>query len=204
MRVRAHMRKLKFILIITIGFIFVSCGRNYRIDKDYLKYIPYNGNESLILKSDLNRMDTIFINELRRFNGCYDPLSFKSDDCEGYQIVTKATDPNYDRYLEGQGLMSIVKSKDGNTYIYFGITMKGSWFYGAELYPLSLKRFDSIPFSNMEIDNKKYSDVKIINSDGRYSKRENYVERIYWSVSEGFLGLDRKDEKWRLMKKYVP
>lgn len=198
------MKKLKFILTITIGIIFVSCGKNYRIDKSDLNYIPYNGNENLIFKSDLNRMDTIFINELSKFNGCYDPLSFKSDDCEGYRIVTKATDPNYDRYLEGQGLVSIVKSKDDETYIYFGMLMKGSKFYGSDLHPLTLKRFDSIPLSKMEIDNKKYTDVKIINSNGRYNKRDNYVERIYWSVSDGFLGLDRKDEKWRLIKKYVP
>ena len=154
------MKKLKLILIIMIGFIFVSCGNNYRIDKNDLKYIPYNGDEILILKSDLNRVDTIFIKELGRFNAFYDPLSFSSDDCESYRIVTKATDPNYDRYLEGQGLASIVKSKDGETYINFGITMKGSWFYGAELSPLSLKRFDSIPISTMEIENKTYNDVK--------------------------------------------
>ncbi len=198
------MKKLKFILIIIIGFIFVSCGRNYRIDKNDLTYIPYNGEEILILKSDLNRKDTIFIKELRRFNGCYDPLSFSSDDCEGYQIVTKTTDPNHDRYLEGKGLVSIVKSKDGETYINFGITMKGSKFYGANLNPLSLNRFDSIPISSLEIEDKIYNDVKILKSDGRYSKRDNYVEKIYWSLSEGFLGLDRRDEKWRLIKKYVP
>jgi hypothetical protein len=198
------MKKSPKIFILLFVIVFVSCGRNYRMDKSDLNYIPYNGNEILILRSDLNRMDTIFIKEMRKFNGCYDPLSIFPDNCEGYEIVTKATDPNYDRYLEGQGLVSIVKSKDGETYINFGISMKGSWFYGAELYPLNLSRFDSIPISSMEIENKKYNDVKTLKSDGRFCKRDNYVEKIYWSVSEGFLGLDRRDEKWRLIKKYVP
>ncbi len=198
------MKNILKILILLFAIALVSCGRNYRMDKSDLNYIPYKGNEILILKSDLNRMDTIFVEELRKFNGCYDPLSFSSDDCEGYQIVTKSTDPNYDRYLDGQSLVSIVKSKNGETYINFGITMKGSWFYGAKLNPINLNRFDSIPISSMEIENKKYEDVKTLKSDGRYSKRDNYVERIYWSVSEGFLGLDRRDEKWRLIKKYVP
>lgn len=198
------MKKTLEILTFLFAITLISCGRNYRVDKNDLNYIPYNGNEVLIFKSDLNRLDTIFVKDLRKFNGCYDPLSFSSDDCEGYEIVTKATDPNYDRYLEGQGLVHIVKSKDGETYINFGITMKGSWFYGAELHPINLNRFDSIPTSSMVIENKKYDDVKTLKSNGRYSKRDNYVERIYWSVSEGFLGLDRRDEKWRLIKKYVP
>ncbi|WP_417854531.1 hypothetical protein [Xanthomarina gelatinilytica] len=198
------MNKTSVILTFLFAIVFISCGRNYRVDKNDLNYIPYNGNEILILKSDLNRTDTIFVKELRKFNGCYDPLSFSSDDCEGYEIVTKATDPNYDRYLEGSSLVHIVKSKDGETYINFGITMKSSWFYGAELHPITLNRFDSIPTSSMVIENKKYDDVKTIKSDGRYNKRDNYVERIYWSVSDGFLGLDRRDEKWRLIKKYVP
>ena len=82
--------------------------------------------------------------------------------------------------------------------------MKGSWFYGTEINPMDLNQFDSIAMKSMEIYSTKYNDVKILKSDGRYSKRDNYVERIYWSVSEGFLGLDRRDEKWRLIKKYVP
>ncbi|WP_283637177.1 hypothetical protein [Aquaticitalea lipolytica] len=198
------MNKTQKILISLFAIAFISCGRDYQLGKEDLNYIPYVGNEILIFKSDLNRMDTIFLQELRRFNGCYDPLSFSSDDCEGYETVTKITDPNYERYLEGKGLVSIVKSKDRKTYINFDVAMKGSWFYGTEINPMDLNQFDSIAMKSMEIYSTKYNDVKILKSDGRYSKRDNYVERIYWSVSEGFLGLDRRDEKWRLIKKYVP
>ena len=40
------MKKLKYILIIVIGLGFISCGKNYRIDKKYLDalywmYIQY-------------------------------------------------------------------------------------------------------------------------------------------------------------------
>jgi hypothetical protein len=149
-------------------------------------------------------MDTIFVKELQRFNGCYDPLSLSSDNCEGYRVVTRATDPNNDRYLEGQGIVSIVRSKSGETFLDFRVTMKGSTFYETELYPMNLNQFDSIPLSSMHIGNKKYADVKVLQSDGYFRERDNFAERIYWSVSQGFLGLDRKNEKWRLIKKYLP
>ena len=68
----------------------------------------------------------------------------------------------------------------------------------------SKTEFDSIPLSKITIDKKVYDDVKIFESDGSYEQRDNYAERFYWSVSEGFLGLDRRNEKWRLIKKYVP
>jgi len=200
--VRAHMKKTQIILTLILTFVIVSCGRNYRIDKDDLKYIPYEKNETLVFKSDLNRYDTIFLKDLQRFNGCYDPLSISPDDCEGYYMACKRSDPNYDRYLEGRELVSIGASSNGYTYISFDIKLKDSWFYNLESF--SLEQFDSIPTREMKVENKTYNDVKVFEADGSYSKRDNYVERFYWSVSEGFLGLDRRDEEWRLIKKYVP
>ena len=198
------MSKTKIISILILGFVFVSCGRNYRIDKKDLKYIPYEKSEVLVFKSDQNRLDTIFLKELRRYNGCYDPLAISSNDCEGYSMDCKRSDPYYDRYLEGQELVS-VGTAYGKTYISFDIMLKGSNFYNMAHY--GLKEFDSIPNFEITIENKKYIDVKVFTPDEygeQYSARENYVDRFYWSVSEGFLGLDRRDEKWRLIKKYVP
>lgn len=185
--------------------MFVSCGRNYRIDKNYLNYIPYEKNEILVFKSDLNRFDTIFLKDLRRFNGCNDPLSISPDDCEGYSMTCKRSDPNYDRYLEGKELVSVGASPDGITYISFDIKMRSAWFYSMEHY--SLSTFESIPNTKMTIEDKTYGDVKTFRPDEygeHYSSRDHYVERFYWSKSNGFLGLDTRSEKWRLIKKYVP
>ena len=198
------MKKLKYILIIAIGLIFISCGKNYRMDKKYLEYIPYEKNEILVFKSDQNRMDTIFIKDLRRTNGCYDPLAISSDDCEGYSLTCEKSDPNYDRYLPGE-IVRIGVAPDDITYISFDITMRNSWFYSMEHY--SLNEFDSIPNTKMTIEDKTYGDVKTFKPDEygeQYSSRDNYVERFYWSKENGFLGLDTKSEKWRLIKKYVP
>lgn len=185
--------------------MLASCGRNYRIDEKYLEYIPYEESEILVFKSDQNRMDTIFLNGLRRFNGCYDPLSFSSDHCEGYSMTCTRSDPNYDRYLEGKELVNVGASPDGKTYISFDIKLRSSWFYSMEHY--SLHTFDSIPSVTMTIDSKTYRDVKEFEPDEygkQYSSRDHFVEKFYWSKSEGFLGLDTRNEKWRLIKKYVP
>lgn len=199
------MKKPQLILIISLVFVLASCGRNYRIDEKYLEYIPYKKNEILVFKSDQNRMDTIFLKGLRRFNGCYDPLSISSDDCEGYYMTCTRSDPNYDRYLEGKELVSVRASPDGKTYISFDIKLRSSWFYSREHY--SLNTFDSIPNTTMTIDDKTYRDVKEFKPDEygeQYSSRDHFVERFYWSKNEGFLGLDTRTEKWRLVKKYVP
>jgi hypothetical protein len=61
--------------------------------------------------------------------------------------------------------------------------------------------------SELIIENVVYNDVKIIEANEsakHYGQRTNYVERFYWSLSQGFLGLYRRDEKWRLIKKYEP
>lgn len=195
-------RTMKYILILLALLTIVSCGRNYRLDKDGLKYIPYEDNEILVFESDRKDLDTIFLTGLTRFNGCSDPLSFFSDKCEGYSLACTKTDPNYDRYLEQKSLVDIVAVPGNETRISFEITMKRSWFYNMESF--TLKQFDSIPNAELEIKSKTYTDVKIFEADGAYSQRDNYAERFYWSVSEGLLGLDRRDEKWRLIKKYVP
>jgi hypothetical protein len=191
--------KIKYLIVIIILLSLISCGKRNKLNKENLNYIPYKENETLVFKSDRDDLDTIFLTGLRRFNGCNDPLAFFPDDCEGYTLTCTKSDPNYDRYLEEKGLVEIVAVSGNRTLISFDITMKRSWFYNMESF--TLEQFDSIPNNELKIKNKIYSDVKVFEADGSYEQRDNYVERFYWSVSGGFLGLDRRDEKWRLIKK---
>lgn len=196
------MNKVQNLMTIIIGFLFVSCGSNYRLDKESLKYIPYEKNEILVFKSDRNDLDTIFITGLRRFNGCNDPLAIFPDNCEGYTLTCTKSDPNYDRYLEQKELVEIVATSNNQTHISFDITLKRSWFYNMASF--TLEQFDSIPITELKIETEIYKDVKVFEANGSYNQRDNYAERFYWSLTEGFLGLDRKDEKWRLINKYLP
>ncbi|WP_138435146.1 hypothetical protein [Winogradskyella algicola] len=189
------------ILILILLLAFVSCSKEYKIDKSDYSLIPYNGNEILVLKSTENKLDTIFINGIERYFASSDPLAFFPDQHEIQNLNCKISDPNYNRYLPGKVLIELRASSDG-TQIWFDIIMKESWYYGKKIY--SKTEFDSVPITKMIIDDKVYNDVKIFESDGSYEQRDNYAERFYWSLSQGFLGLSKRNEKWRLIKKYVP
>ncbi len=180
----------------------ISCSSDYKIDKKDFSLIPYNGKEILVYKSSENKLDTIFLKGFDQYSAGSDPLAFFPDHYEIYRLNCKRSDPNYDRYLEGKSLVELGASESGQTYISFDIKLKGSWFYN--LTSFSKKEFDSIPLTELNIDNKLYKDVKVFEADGSYEQRDNYVERFYWSISQGFLGLDKRETEWRLIKKYVP
>ena len=200
------MRKIVSILAYYILLTtFASCSSHYKLKKEDRKYIPYKGNEVLVYQSDQNRADTIFLKGMSDFNGCGDPLAISPDKCDGISLNCARTDPNYDRYLEGQHLVEIVATRNGATHISFDIGLRGSWFYNMDSY--SLSEFENMSNSELTIVNKIYKDVKIFEASAyakQYEQRDNYAERFYWSLSQGFLGLDRRNEKWRLIKKYVP
>lgn len=183
----------------------VSCSKHYRLKKGDTKYIPYNGNEVLVFQSDKGRVDTTFLKGMSKFNGCGDPLSLSPNQCDGISLNCTQTDPNYDRYLEGKQLVDLVATQNGETRISFDIILKGSWFYDMDSY--SLSEFDKMPSTQLTIQDQIYYDVKIFEASAyarQYEQRDNFAERFYWSVSKGFLGLDRRDEKWRLIKIYEP
>lgn len=190
-------KTLLFVLIIGI----TSCSRDYKIEKSDYSLIPYSGKEILIFKSTENKFDTIFINGIERYSAGSDPLAFFPDQHEIHRLNCKKSDPNYDRYLDGKTLIELRASSSG-TSIWFEIIMKESWFYGKEIY--SKAEFDSVPITKLTIENKTYDDVKVFESDGSYEQRDNYAERFYWSLSQGFLGLDKRETEWRLIKKYLP
>ena len=178
-----------------------SCSHKYKIDKSDYLLIPYIGNENLILKSTENKFDTIFINGIERYSADSNPLAIFPEQHEIHSLNCRISDPNHERYLDGKNLIELRASSNG-TSIWFNIIMKESWFYGKTIY--SKAEFNNIPITKLTIENKTYYDVKVFESDGSYEQRDNYVERFYWSLSNGFLGLDKRETEWRLVKKYVP
>ena len=190
--------RILFTLILSLG---ISSCRNYNIDESDFSLIPYNGKETLVFKSSENIFDTIFLKGFEKYSVDSDPLAIFPNKHEIYRLVSTVSDPNNKRYLDGGSIAQLSAGEKG-TYINFDIAMKESWFYGNQSF--SKTEFESIPLSKITINEKTYFDVKVFESDGSYKERDNYVERFYWSVSEGFLGLDKKNKKWRLIKKYAP
>jgi hypothetical protein len=189
------MKYLKFVLVFINFVVVLSCGTKIR--KEDTKYIPYNGNEILVFQSNQNELDTIFLTGISKFNACYEALSLFKPTCEGKKLSCKRSDPNSDRYLQFQSLMAISKIKN-ETYISFDIKLRHSWFYEGAY--MNLIDFKKLPYTEMKIGDINYNDVKIIEATNKYNERDNYVERFYWSVSHGFLGLDQRNRNWRLVK----
>jgi hypothetical protein len=190
------MKNLKLIFVFGIFiFVVISCGTKIRTEDK--KYIPYNGDEILIFKSNQNELDAIFLTGISKFNACYEPLSLFKPACDGRNLSCKKSDSNSDRYLPFQSLMSISKIKN-KTYIGFSITLRHSWFYEGAY--MNLIDFKKLPNFEMKIGDKIYNDVKIIKATNKYIESDNYVERFYWSETQGFLGLDQRNRNWRLIK----
>ena len=194
-------KSLRNLIIILTSSLFVACGKDFKIDKKDFDIVPYQGNEILIFESDTQDRDTIFLVGIDNYSTPFGKMELFPDEHEIYRVKTRRTDPNYDRYLEGKSLIELVAG-EGGISIWFDIAMKRSWYYGKYVFDKS--EFEKIPMTELDINGSKYNDVKVIESDGSYQERDNYAERFYWSVENGFLGLDRRNEKWRLIKKYVP
>jgi hypothetical protein len=196
----------KIIYIILYSFLIttiISCSSHLKLLKDNRKYIPYEGNEILVFQSDSNRMDTVFLKGIEKVNGCYDSLSLFTNQCGSLNLICKRTDPNYDRYLDGNILVHLRVTAYGKIEIYFDIYLKGSRFYN--IYYYNLTELDNMANSELTIGNTVYKDVKIFEAEDyakQFDQRANYVERFYWSLEHGLLGLDKKDERWRLIKRY--
>ncbi|WP_299444265.1 hypothetical protein, partial [uncultured Aquimarina sp.] len=198
--VRAHINRMykKVILLIFIAGV-VSCNRTYKIDESDLELIPYSGNESLVFKSSKNELDTIFLKGFGQFEVDSDPLEFFPDKLEFYRLTCKHSNPNpkYKGYIENS-LMQIHRFSDSQTYIEFELSLKGTM--GS--CNMSKTDFEKIPITNLNINGKLYNDIKTFTSD--IHTKGKLPEKYYWSISEGLIGIDDNDVKWRLIKKYVP
>jgi len=200
------MKKGKFIIIIFgILIFFYSCGKKSKIPDYAYEIIPYEGNEILVFESSNNDRDTIFLKGFDRFMAGGNPLDFFPDKSEIYQLKCIRSDPNppngEHRYLDGKFLIELYPVGKNDYGVNFDIIAKWSWYYGKKHF--SKSELDSIPNSRIFINGKEYDDVKIIEANDSYSNRDDRIEKFYWSLENGLLGWEKKNEKWELIKKYV-
>jgi hypothetical protein len=150
-------------------------------------------------------MDTIFFKGTRKSKGSVYPaeLSLSSVDLFSLKYTKERNDK---MEFEGKSFIMIVAATKNKTpEIWFERDiLKDSWFHMGHLNAISLADFKKMPNTKLTVGNKTYNDVKVLEAGEKQNVFRSNVERIYWSVSEGFLGLDKRDEKWRLVEKYIP
>ena len=195
----AHMKNTYYIILTFIISIMLFSCKTHRIDKKYYNRVPYVGNEILVFKSSENDKDTIFLKGTETFKMVSHYLFVGNE--QFYRINCDCADPySPTRIFKDQPFVSLNAAVDGKTYISIRAILRNAYFRGAHF---TIKEFDDIPLKTIKIENKVYTDVKIVEAKKRQND-QNFAIRFYWSVSEGFLGLDKENLEWRLTEKYVP
>jgi hypothetical protein len=195
------MKKTFSILIILVISTTLFCCRTYRIEKAYLSRIPYSGTEILVFESSQADKDTIFLTGSENFKTDSNYLTLFPNREEHYYIECECADPySPNRRFINQSLVSLFANENGETILSIRAILKNAYFYDASF---TIEEFDRIPLSKIKIGSKEYTDVKIVETKVK-RKHDNYAIRFYWSVSEGFIGLDKENLEWRLIEKYVP
>lgn len=181
----------------------MSCGQTNRLSEEDYLWMPYNGDETLVFKSNTGEADTIFL--LKKDTGIVyaEPQAINGVKYESVSIFCN----HYGKNKQGSGrsyyIYRMEKAKDNRAELVFDLSTKGVKFY--RILPVKI---DSLSKENpvlLETSNGQYDDIYIIYPDD-YAKdfyqRSNFVTKLYWSKSNGLVRYDKKDGVyWELMKK---
>ena len=184
-----------------------ACAKKHKFKNDDLLWQPYKGGEVLIFQSEKGELDTIFIHETIKSSIVpYGPgWGLLPEKFETLCIRARHSDPSPPRgsdhrYLNGCILrLNSVKEPD-QLWIQFSIAAKNAWFYHSNRMKSDLNK---LPKVRLQTPYKTFKDIIIIESnDDEYKERSNYIERIYWSMAEGYVRYDLKNGRyWHMIDK---
>lgn len=186
----------RHISISIIVLAFTSCSyfsKDYEISDEAYKAIPYSEEKILIFESDTYKRDTILITGTTHAmvrNG--DGFSIAPDRYEHIRINYTTTKRPQERGLLYLGWVKNAydlrfEFEAGHSQLFYNHT-----FYKSE--------YDNLPFTDIKVMNRRYTDVKIIHSSPGYEDRPERILNFYWSTSSGLLGWDTPNSKWRLIE----
>ena len=193
------MSKLPIVLL----FVLFGCAKNYKLSKTDIKWNPYKGGELLIFHNNKGGTDTIFVIGIEKGKSEDDPLAFFPNQIEVLSIVAKHKRPiptNSNEWME-DSFLELSAGKDNTTLIEFKLLAKNAWFYSDSYY---VNELDKLPETSLILKNNIYNDVIIIEPQESikkkyYKERDEFVTKIYWSKSKGYIRYDLKDDVyWEL------
>src|SRR5262245_902745 len=156
----------KFIAPLLFVSILNSCQRQNNLSAEDYKWMPYNGNETLVFSSNTGDTDTIFFLKKDTLIAYPEAQSLFGKTYQEVLIECKHSDPDppggEHRYLDNY-FLSIGKSKDKKARIGFNLLAKDAVFY-----KLTGLRIDSLnhetPIS-FQTKYKAYSDVYAVDDE---------------------------------------
>jgi len=196
----------KQIILFCFSVLFlVSCGQTNRLtEEDYL-WMPYNGNEMLVFKSNAGEIDTIFLLKKDTLLAYPEAQSINGVKYEVVSVFCKHSDPNIlqgkHRYLENV-FLEVKKSKNRQAEINILLSAKDANFY--RLSRITTDSLSKVKQVTLQTSYGQYDDVYVIEGEdylGSLSQRSDFVVKLYWSKSEGLIRYDKKDSVfWELSK----
>lgn len=185
----------QFIHCLLCVAILTSCGQRKKLAKKDYEWMPYKGNESLIFKSNVGEIDTIFF--LKKETYWHYPYpAVSSNEYQEVAIFCRHSDPNMpkgkNRYLEGP-FFEIKKNMNNEAELKILLVAKDAVFYRHT--PIKIDSMENVKPVTLQTDYGKYSDVYVINGEdylGTFYQRSNFVTKLYWSKSRGLVRYDKK------------
>jgi hypothetical protein len=184
----------------------MSCGQSNRLRKEDYEWMPYDGHEILVFRSNAGDVDTIFLLKKDTLRAYPEAQSLNGTEYEVLSIFCRHSDPNSPsenhQYLEND-FFRIEKSKDNRSRLTILLAAKDANFYR-----LTSIRIDTLveekPLS-LQTKIGQYTDVYEINGEdytGSFSQRSNFITKVYWSKSQGLIRYDKRGGVyWELEKK---
>lgn len=190
-------------------FLIASCGsKTYRFKDSDFDWIPYKYPDTLVFTSNTGDTDSIFLKNGKRYMDCkVDPLSpFPQDSIEKFYIpyyFSNDTTKYFGNY-PGETIIAMTKTTRNRTRIGFGVVTNDAFFYGLRYF--DIKELRNAKLTDLQTDLRTYNDILVIDPDTsnqKWSKRDHYVLRMYWSKSVGLVRFDKNNNvHYTLTKKY--
>ena len=186
--------RLKIVFSI-VALSLLSCSVQ-KIPKEDIAFNPYKSGNVLIFKSNLGAYDTIFITDVKTIILPGRPMAVFPRKSELLMVIAKRSNPSFSGYIEN----SIIEIDTYN--IYFDFFAKNAKFYGGSFNERD--EIERLPEQTLSVNGQSYHDVVILESkENEYSERENFIDKIFWSKSKGFIKYNlRNGVIWELEKQY--
>ena len=190
-------------------FLIASCGsKTFKFKDSDFEWVPYHSADTLIFTSNTVDIDTLFIKAPKRYMVYdVDPLSpFPQDSIEKFHIPYSFSNDTTKRFGQypGETIFAMTKTTKNKTRIGFGVVTNDAFFYGLKYYDITELR--SANLIELQTDYKTYKDILVIEPDTsnyKWSSRDHFVLRMYWSKSEGLVRFDKNNnDHYTLTKKY--
>ena len=189
------------ICFVVLGIvIFSGCYKRYRLDNNDIAFNPYNIGDTLLFKSDEIYRDTMIVVSIDRLVLKDRYTILFGDSWEVLFVNVKR--PNNDG--KWHDILNLRVEPNGAKTIFMQLHVEDADWYGFEnAGEDSVVRILRLPKLLFKRGSISLNDVcEIVSTNKAYRDREDFIDKLYWSKSQGLVGFDKLNgEKWSVEKR---